>query len=75
MSREPHPLLKPSVERLFDALQPDLHRLDRHFGAPALLVLDNSPEFFSNAFLEAVIANAIGAHYAIPPGSENPEST
>ena len=74
MSRKSHPLLKPSVEKLFDELQPDLHRLDRHFGAPALTVLDNSRELLSIAFLEAVIANAIGAHYVIPPGIENPES-
>jgi hypothetical protein len=59
MSRKSRPLFKPSVERLFDELEPDLHRLNCHFGAPALIVFDNSREFFSIALLEAAIANAI----------------
>jgi hypothetical protein len=62
MSRKSHPLLRPS------------DRPNSHFGAPALIVFDNSREFFSIALLEAAIANDIGAHYTIPPGTENAES-
>ena len=62
MSPKSHRLLEPSVEPNSD------------FGAPALIVFDNSREFLSISFLEAVIANAIRAHYVIPLGIENPES-